>query len=158
MRQEIRLNRTSIDKAIIMLWKYEHELPKMLERLEIRLCEEGAKVAAEAFGHNVAYQIKPIANGYALIANGEHICFLEFGTGFYTVDGTYPLDFPIGINVYAGSWSETHAQTFQSWVAANKPEDKYPYNHLPRYGMVKAYEKMRDMVYKVAKEVFDEFK
>lgn len=147
-------SKDGISKSIKRLKNYQQGFPEKLDKFERRLCEEGAEIVRKVFGENHA-EIQKIDNGYALLAVGKAVCFIEFGTGFYAdTGGSYPMDLPTSINVYPGSWSETHAMTYQQWVDADLPEDEYPYNRTPQHGMVQAFEKMRSKVYEIAKEVF----
>ena len=104
--------RRQIDALIEKLHKLEKELPR-------RLAEYGAADAQVRFD-NAAYDIlvygggshpaisvtaQQTDNGYAVVANGKEVCFVEFGAGvYYNGDGgsylgTRPVDIA-GIGEY----------------------------------------------------------
>lgn len=116
-------------------------LEQALDRAIKRLVEDVAKpIAQQEFGFDGAVTVyaEKTNDGYAVIAEGEEVCFLEFGAGVYTDNG-HPFASEAPFIIKAGSWSETHAQTWQKWIEAGKDPEKYPYNQPPLRAMYSAY-------------------
>jgi hypothetical protein len=55
-----------------------------------------------------------ISNGYKIVAAGEDVYFIEFGTGFNagTAYGDKGVPPSVSVPVHPGSWSEEHAKAF----------------------------------------------
>lgn len=103
------LDARSIDEAIKKIDKYIEKLKRLETELPKALCEYGAVQAQAKFdyavydvyagsafepevgtggGTDIEVHAEPIDNGYAVIANGEKVCFVEFGAGvFYNGGG-----------------------------------------------------------------------
>lgn len=91
------LSRESIERAIAVLDRYVTKLKRLEVELPKALSEFGA-VTAQAIYNNAPMDIAPsgswdyanikvtareIEGGYAVNANGEDVCFVEFGAGVY---------------------------------------------------------------------------
>lgn len=110
----MELSHNGIVAARRMLLDYENSLQNKLNILAERLASIGVRVASTYYnagmeeGKNYDYDvtIEPTERGCKLVANGEDVCFLEFGAGVSTrswqgegQEGLPPI--------YPGSWSET---------------------------------------------------
>lgn len=160
------LNAGSINKAIRELRAYQEWLDEKKDIYLARLAEVGRDAAEKAyFGGSVNPNIqKPgeeglrvsverRGNGYAVVANGSQVVFMEFGAGVRTED--HGLSGPLGIVIAPGGWSETEGEgTWSEWIAAGKDPERYPYNKTPRAGMYEAYKAIVEAQDRIAKEVF----
>lgn len=121
----ISLSTDSVDKALEELKRYQREIRPKLDEICRRLAELGAekarKIIADAKKNekegngDATVSVEKISNGYKIVAKGEDIYFIEFGTGnsagmFYG-DGL-PLT---SVPVYPGSYSELNAGMYAKW-------------------------------------------
>lgn len=100
-------NEASIARGIAKIDKFIENLGKIDEVLK-RLADIGLEVAesdfkfAEAFydgDSTVDVQLVKIENGYQIQANGQAVCYLEFGAGvYYNGLGSYEGTIPEGID------------------------------------------------------------
>lgn len=89
------------------------------------------------------------------MAAGQSVGFLEYGTGDKAGSGEMLGTAPVP--VYPGSWSESHAGTYERYKATGAPakaDGSYRYEQEPKSGMFWAMKAMRDNLEKVAEEVF----
>lgn len=115
------------------------------------------ELASRGYTGSVSVYTEPVERGYRIVAAGQPIGFLEYGTGDMAGSGEILGSAPVP--VYPGAWSENHARTYERWKATGYPakaDGSYRYEQAPRSGMFWAMQAMRDNVEKVAKEVFDE--
>ena len=79
----------------------------------------GQETAQNGYGGEaVTVVAEPIDNGYAIIASGEAVAFLEFGAGD-TVSAGNIFANQMGFLVASGSWSAEHAHQYEltgRWV------------------------------------------
>lgn len=92
-------------------------------------------------------------HGVNVIADGQGMGFIEFGAGVYSGEGNEFKD-NAPFEVYPGSWSKDHAQTYQKWVDGGKDPLKYPYNRQPANAFPKAYAVLRTSAYTLARAIF----
>lgn len=122
-----------------------------------RMFELGKNVIEKTFGSAVTVTITKMSNNrYKLDAEGEAICFLEFGTGVYANPGDDVFASTMPFSIEPGSWSESDlgAGTWGEWVNSGKDPEKYPYNRRPKYGMWQAYKEMERNIDRIAREVY----
>lgn len=147
------LDLASVNAALEELTRYIDSFTARCEEFAGRLAKYGADVAGLLFGNGTVMTVEKVSDGvYTITANGERVCFIEFGAGVFS-DSSHPYASEVPIKVYPGSWSEDHAQTYQQWVA-NGRKGWYRYNRYPRYAMLTAYNRMVDYVPELAREVF----
>lgn len=99
------LNETSIKSAIAQIEQYKQEFLAKEKQLLERLAMIGIKEASVRFTtamydgtNDVAVSLNVIPNGYAIVADGEAVAFIEFGAGVYHNTGEpYPNPRPSGI-------------------------------------------------------------
>lgn len=156
MKINCSLDTKSIDKAIRQIERYQKQMPQKLDKLLKNLAELGADTARQVFGSAATVTVDKTENGYTITANGEAVCFLEFGTGVYASVQSEEAYESIPFKVKPGSWSESEegAHTWSAWLAAGGTPETYPYNHTPRPGMFNAYQKIRDSIAAEAQKVF----
>lgn len=132
---------------------YKKVLQHKMRTIIRRLAKEIAKPAAEGtYGRAITVTTERTYKGYKIIAEGEAVCFLEFGAGTMTNSG-HEFASKMPFSVYPGSWSENHAKEFSTngyWTFSGK---RYYYVE-PRPGMYEAYKAITNNVYRIAKEEF----
>jgi len=153
------LNPLSIMYAELQYRMLKREFDRKVDVFIARVAELGRSTADEAYGGAVTVTAEPIENGYAIIASGEAVGFLEFGAG----DATTPNEFAaqVSYDVRPGSWSERHYD-----AATNKPrpsyhiDGKWEFNGViyteirPRNAMQSAWETVQQEWRAIAEEVF----
>ena len=125
-RIEIELTSASCGKAIRELGKIQKEYSKKIDEVCKKLAQIGRDEAQRRFDRgkehgngDVIVTVMPIENGYKIVASGEDVYFIEFGTGFFANPNGYATSIP----VYPGSYSEQHAKAFsehQYWYYAGE--------------------------------------
>lgn len=148
-------NPQSISEAAAFVRRYSNKITSRLKTALKIICQKGAEIAAKEYGAAVEVSYTFVGDDLCIVsANGDDVCFLEFGTGFVT-DSEHPYAGKVPFGVYPGSWSMTEgAGTFDAWVNSGKDPASYPYNTTPRRAMLHAYEKIYDIAEKTIKEVF----
>lgn len=151
----------SIRAAQKSLKKIEEDLDKKGLEIAKRLAEIGMRVASINYAggfidgnDDVTVTIEPIKNGYKIVASGEDVFFLEFGTGVAAGNGydTSVIDPPVDIT--PGSWSKTHKQQFSNkgyWYYNGR---KYEMT-TPRMGMYHAAKEVERNLKRIAEEVLN---
>jgi hypothetical protein len=102
---KIKLNTRSINAAIKEVEAYRKRLKTIRENICRNLSEVGMKEASVRFDsahydgtNDSSVTIEPTENGYRVVASGNAIAFIEFGTGVhYNAGSSYPLPKPSGI-------------------------------------------------------------
>lgn len=154
-RKTFSLSSASIEELQDYLTAYGKDLENKARLLAERLATIGATVAQMNFnrafyiGNNdVEVTVEETKDGFQINADGEAVCFIEFGTG---VGATHPQGTEFGF--VPGSWSKDHAQQFTKngyWVY----DGQKIYGTSPSSGMYLAAQDMRSKILAVAKEVF----
>lgn len=145
----------SINKAIQELRAHQEWRKQKIAEYIRKLCELGAEAARRTYGSLVEVSVTP--DGKGIIAEGDQVVFLEFGTGTKTQD--HELSAPLSIEIVPGSWSEgpegkhTWSEWLRSqdWAGAMKG---YPYDTQPRPGLYEAYKAIVANQDRIAQEVF----
>lgn len=154
----------SIDATISELKKYKQWVADKTNEIARRLAEIGAMEASIRFNgayytdgeKDISLSVERTETGYALIANGESVCFIEFGAGVY-FNGSepYPSDpgRPDGV-VGIGQYGKGHGKQ-DTWVYKNE-NDEIVFTHgtpaaMPMYHATKTMEKE---LLRIAREVF----
>lgn len=113
MKIDINLFDTkSIDNAIRKIEKYIDNLNKATDEIARRLAEIGVQVVTDSYNitdESFTVHSEKTENGYVVIAEGENVVFLEFGTGVLTED--YEHTESEGLpSITPGSWSQTEGK------------------------------------------------
>lgn len=151
----ISVDLNNVQAAIDALEKYAKDLEDKANEITRRVASVGAEEVVRVDGENIATSVEPIENGHAMVAQHPAIVFMEFGTGVRT-ESDAPYADKVSVNVYPGSWSEEHANTWEEWIESGKDPELYPYNHSPKRGMYWAAQRMKREVKDIAKAVFSE--
>ena len=146
----------SINKAIQAVKDHDTWRKRKITEYIHKLCEVGANAAQQAYGGLVEVHVTP--DGKGIIAQGDQVVFLEFGTGEQTRDRP-EISKPLPIDIVPGSWSESPEgqHTWSAWLrswSAEKAYKGYPYNTKPRAGMWEAYKAIVAAQDRIANEVF----
>ena len=165
----VELSTASINKAIKELEQYKRDLLTKEKRLLEGLASIGVKEASIRFTtamydgvNDVTVTLDKTSNGYAIVAEGEAVAFIEFGTGVYHNSGEpYPIPRPsgvVGIGEYGQGKGKRRAWFYKGEAGTN--------GELQKNGVVKtrgnpasmpmwyASEEMKNAVLKIAREVF----
>lgn len=158
---KMTLSTSSIKDAIAELKSFKASLEqkknKMLERLaDIGLREASVRFTTAMYdGENDSHvTLKPIDNGYAILAEGKAVAFIEFGAGVYHNPGEpYPNPRPDGI-VGIGEYGKGQGKR-QTWVFRDEAGEKvFTHGNPAAMPMWYASEEMRSKITQIAKEVF----
>ena len=103
-------DRDSIDNAIKELKEYQKKLHEIEIKFCVALAEIGRQTAQavydefylEGYNRPVKCEVVQTRDGAKLLANGEDVCFIEFGTGTEADGSTHE-----GYTFTPGSWSSS---------------------------------------------------
>lgn len=154
-RISFSLSEKSVDNAIVKLIEHKKLIDSKCKDLASRVATLGGTVASLGFSraiydgdNDVEITVVETKNGYSVHANGEAVCFIEFGTG---VGATSPHGGELGFT--PGSWSVDHAKQFSDngfwYYNGHKLVGSTPGNY-----MYNAGKEMQEQLEKIAKEVF----
>ena len=146
-----------VDSVVAAMQKHLNDwLNEKNELFLQKILAEAQKSAEREFGSAVTVSVqKENDNTYALVADGDAVCFLEFGTGVYAESFHEFAQF-MPFDIYPGSWSESDmgSHTWSHWVNSLKNPMEYPYNRQARRGMWEAYKTIQRESERIAKEVY----
>lgn len=146
------LDPMSIVFADIKYRRLTKEFDRKVDIFIERLAEYGREIADQTYGGAVDVTVEPIESGYAIIASGEAVGFLEFGAGDTVASGN-PFAEQVSYEVRPGSYSETHAHQYEltgRWVFGG-----IVYTQItPRNAMQSAWEAVQQEWRRIAEEVF----
>ena len=79
-----------------------------------RLCEVGEPIVRQTHGSHARIWSEQTKDGYKVVAEGEDLLFIEFGTG--DMAGVMsPMYDAVPASARPGSWSEQHAQMYSKY-------------------------------------------
>lgn len=121
------LSAKSINQAIKELQNYQRELPRKVDYLMERLAVIGGHEASVRFTQAIydglndsSVSVERIENGWAIVAKGDAVCFIEFGSGVYhNPSEPYPNPRPEGV-VGIGEYGQKKGQR-QTWGYYGEP-------------------------------------
>jgi hypothetical protein len=121
------LSDQGIERAIAELKAYKQEFLAKEKRLLDGLASIGVREASVRFTtamydgtNDVSVSLKPSKNGYAVVAKGKAVAFIEFGTGvYYNPSEPYPEPRPAGI-VGIGQYGDGHGKQ-KAWGYRGDP-------------------------------------
>lgn len=166
---KVKLNTSSIDRAIKELEQYKRWLKEKEKQLLERLAEIGYWEANVRFSsamydgvNDVTVTINESGNGYTIEAQGNAVAFIEFGTGVtYNSGSSYPGKKPDGV-ADIGEFGQGKGKR-RAWFYYGDPGTN---GEVQESGVVKtrgnpaeapmyyATEEMRRSIQKIAREVF----
>ena len=156
----IGLGTDEIERAIRDLEHYKRELLDMEKRLTEGLAEIGLKEASVRFTtamydgtNDVSVRLDAADNGYAIVAEGEVVAFIEFGAGVYhNGSEPYPNPRPTGI-VGIGEYGKGHGKRKAWGYFDESGELVITHGNPAAMPMWYASEEMKKSVLKVVREV-----
>ena len=155
------LSTESIDNAIAQLRAYRNTLDAKKDKLLKRLGEIGVREASVRFTtamydgvNDSSVSLEANKDGYAIIAEGHAVAFIEFGAGVYHNSGEpYPDPRPEGI-VGIGEYGKGYGKR-QAWgYKDDSGELVITHGNPAAMPLWYASEEMRNNILKIAKEVF----
>ena len=158
---KMSLSTSSIRAAISELKSFRASLEtkknKLLERLgEIGVYEASVRFTSAMYdGVNDSHvSLETTNDGYAIVASGHAVAFIEFGSGVYHNTGEpYPDPRPEGI-VGIGEYGKGYGKR-QTWVYRDGAGEKvFTHGNPAAMPLWYASEEMRSKIEKIAKEVF----
>ena len=155
------LSSSSIDNAIKELKAYKYSLEAKKDLLLEELANIGVKEASIRFTtalydgvNDSSVTLKPILNGYCIVAEGKAVAFIEFGAGVYHNPGEpYPNPRPsgiVGIGEYGKGYGKRQAWGFRD----DAGELVITHGNPAAMPMWYASEEMRSAIKKTFVEVF----
>ena len=157
----MELSVSSIEKAITELKAFRDSLDRKKDKLLEELAHIGVKEASVRFTtamydgvNDSSVTLKPVKNGYAIVAEGHAVAFIEFGAGVYHNPGEpYPNPRPEGI-VGIGEYGKGLGNR-QAWGYKDASgELVITHGNPAAMPMWYASEEMRSKIEKIAREVF----
>ena len=126
-RIKVKLNGRSIGNAIKEIEAYRNNLRRIRTEMCERLAEIGMKEASVRFANaqydgvnDAKVDIEQTESGYKVVAAGNAVAFIEFGTGVhYNSDSTYPITKPSG-SVGIGEYGKGKGKT-DKWTQKGEP-------------------------------------
>ena len=158
---KMTLSTSSIKGAISELKAFKASLEQKKNKLLAELANIGVREASIRFTtaiydgvNDSSVTLKPIDNGYAIVAAGHAVAFIEFGAGVYHNPGEpYPNPRPEGI-VGIGEYGKGYGKR-QTWVFRDEAGEKvFTHGNPAAMPMWYASEEMRSKITQIAKEVF----
>ena len=155
------LDEQDIERAIKELKQFKQEFLKKEKRLLEGLAEIGLKEASVRFTtamydgtNDVSVRLGEIKNGYAIVADGQAVAFIEFGAGVYHNTGEpYPNPRPQGI-VGIGQYGKGYGKR-KAWGYRDENNELVITRGNPAaMPMWYASEEIKNSILKIAKEVF----
>ena len=150
----------SIDRALAEMLKNKDWVKRQCWEISKILASMGADAARETYGDagqgiTVTVKYGDTYKGEAsVVATGQDVCFVEFGTGVYA-DPVHELAGNMPFDVMPGSWSDTEGKhTWSRWFNSGRDVMEYPFNSVPRRGMLEASKTIQSNVANVVHQVF----
>lgn len=158
MNLNLHVDASGVDNAVAALLNLRIGLQQKADVICERLASIGAVRAslgmARAFyTGNGSYDIsvEPIPNGYAVMASGETVLFLEFGAGVtYGYGHPQAGEFGMGPGTYPG---QKHAMDPNGWWT---PDGEHTYGNPPTMAMWNAAQDIKSEVERVCREVLSQ--
>ena len=154
---------SSIDRAIDELKKCSKDVKSKAERIADELARIGAKVVDDNYrkSHEEDYVVyyltqQDIGKSKCLIvAEGENVMFLEFGTGVYTDDFSDEFEHDTLPPIFGGSWSQSEG------MGHFRPDHQFWYYNrhkyegtLPMMGFYFATKEMKEQAENIVRKEF----
>lgn len=149
----------SVSRAIKDLNEYKKWIEKKSKSLSEKLAEIGLATASLHFetaiydgDNDVVVTAEPTKNGWKIVAEGQSVCFIEFGSGVVGEGHPEASKYRMGV----GTWSESengkgHWNDPNGWYYAHGQKS---FGNPPAMAMWEAQKEMKRRIENVAKEVF----
>lgn len=153
----IELNAHSINKAIKEIKKLDAEWDRKINEVLRRIAEIGATKASLGFSravytgdNDVSVSVEPIENGYSIIASGETVLFIEFGSGVtYGYGHPEPMEYGPGTYPGKGHWDDPNG-----WYLPKSKGGEHTYGNPPSAAMYRTGKELQQEILRIAREVF----
>lgn len=154
-------DKKSIDAALKMVRQYKKDFLVKEQEFTRRLAEIGVRVAQAGFAtadydgiNDVSVSMEKTAEGYAVIASGETVGFIEFGTGV-----KYPEWDNTGMEYTPpahGTYGKGYGKNPWGWwfKQADGGTARHTYGNQPAEAMRTARDQMIEQVIQIAREVW----
>lgn len=158
-------DKKSINAAIKMLRQYKMDFEVKEQEFVRRLAEIGVSVAQAGFStadydgtNDVVVSMEKTANGYTVVASGETVGFIEFGTGI-----KYPEwvdENNVSGNQYTppahGTYGKGQGKNPWGWwfKGSDGAEAQHTFGNPPAEAMLTARNEMIERVTQIAREVW----
>lgn len=162
MKIDIELTPQSIAAALAEVNSYRNSIKTKVMMLARKLADYGQQSAQASFdgaqydgsNRHVDVTVEEIDDGYAVIAKGEAVCFIEFGAGVHynATNRNYPLRIPEGV-VDIGEYGFHHGRQ-DSWTFMDLGGRVTTHGNPPSLSMATASDEMRQKITEFAREVF----
>lgn len=107
----MKITVSGAEKIQARLSRYEN-LDDKLRQIAERLCQIGEPIIRAVHGNHASVRTEQTPSGYKIVAEGESVLFIEFGTGDSAGIHASAYDAVPDV-VRPGSWSETHAHQYE---------------------------------------------
>lgn len=162
----------SITEAVRMVQQYQKDFKEKVELFTRRLADIGVRVASAGFasaeydGNNdVVVSLKKTATGYAVIASGNAVGFIEFGTGVknrewnstgmdYTPPPHGSYGYGLGKSEYGWRYKGVPGTRGVLITEGKHAGEIHTYGNPPAEAMRSARDKMIEQVAVIAREVW----
>lgn len=138
--------------GVLAAWEKYADIEAKLKQMAERLCEIGRVIVLATHGNHATVYVETTDKGWAVVAEGPDVLFIEFGTGDAAGREAGRYD-KIPAKVRPGSWSEKHAQMYSRygfWVFAGH----IIHETRPHPAFYEAYRQMVEAIPQVVSEVF----
>ena len=156
------MSTSSIKNAIKELKAFRDSLEEKKDKLLEELAKIGLQEAQVRFTgamydgvNDVDVSLKSVENGYAIMAEGQAVAFIEFGAGVYynPMGPYYPLEKPEGI-VGIGEYGKGYGKR-KAWGYRDESGELHVTHGNPAaMPMWYASEEMRNSILQIARRVF----
>lgn len=161
MSKVIKFSIDEIDRAIKEVKQYKKDFLAKKERFVEELAKLGLREASVRFTtamydgtNDVEVRLDPIAKGYAIVADGAAVAFIEFGAGVYHNTGEpYPNPRPSGV-VGIGEYGQGKGKRRAWGYLDDDGELVITRGNPAAMPMWYASEEIKNSILKVAREVF----
>ncbi len=154
-------DKKSIAAALKQVKQYKKDFKAKEQEFLRRVAELGVTIAGEGFSladydgvNDVVVQLKKTGDGYAVVASGETVGFIEFGTGVkypeWSGAGTEYTPPPHG-SYGKGRGKNPHGWWFKQGEGAMA---RHTYGNPPAEAMLTARDQMVENVFRIAREVW----
>lgn len=153
------LNNESIENALSQIKKYKKDVQSKSKLFVKRLADIGLDTATVKFKNaiydginDVSLSVEKIENGYKIVANGNSVCFIEFGSGVIGEGHPDATDFGMGVSTWSlGENGKGHWNNPNGWYYSH---GKKSFGNPPAMAMWQAEQDIKSNIKKIALEVF----
>lgn len=149
-------DKESINTALKQIKQYKRDFQRKEQDFLRRVAELGVNVAQTGFAQavydgdkDVSVTLVKTSNGYSIVASGETVGFIEFGTGIRNREwDSTGMDYTPPTH---GTYGKGRGANPKGWYYA---PGHHTYGHVPAEAMKNARDEMVARVIQIAREVF----